>query len=187
MFGALLTTASRKFKVTEDPRIEKVWELLPGSNCGACGFAGCREMAEAIVSEGIAPGCPLLGEKEKEEIAKFLGREHDAGGAVVVFPHLLCHGGNRARDRYQYRGPDDCVAADILLKGRKDCEHGCLGLATCVEACPFGVMRMEETAFKCDLCGGDPTCVKFCPMGAIKYEEPNEAQYNAVKKLLESE
>ncbi|UCE90743.1 MAG: 4Fe-4S dicluster domain-containing protein [Methanobacteriota archaeon] len=64
-------------------------------------------------------------------------------------------------------------------------EDECTACGECVEACPFGVMRMEETAFKCDLCGGDPTCVKFCPMGAIKYEEPNEAQYNVVKKLLE--
>lgn len=71
---------------------------------------------------------------------------------------------------------DDIVKVD---------EDECTACGECVDACPFGVMRMEETAFKCDLCGGDPTCVKFCSMGAIRYEEPNEAQYNAVKRLLE--
>ena len=64
-------------------------------------------------------------------------------------------------------------------------EEECMACGECVDACPFGVMRMEETAFKCDLCGGDPTCVKFCPMGAIKYEEPNADQYEKVKTLLE--
>jgi Fe-S-cluster-containing hydrogenase component 2 len=66
-------------------------------------------------------------------------------------------------------------------------EEECTACGTCVEVCPFGVMRMEEKAFKCDLCGGDPTCVKFCPMGAIKYEEPKAEQYEAVKALLKEE
>ncbi|MGB2826318.1 MAG: 4Fe-4S dicluster domain-containing protein, partial [Thermoplasmata archaeon] len=66
-------------------------------------------------------------------------------------------------------------------------EDECTACGSCVDACPFGVMRMEETAFKCDLCGGDPTCVKFCPMGAIRYEEPNAEQYEKVRKLLEAE
>jgi len=66
-------------------------------------------------------------------------------------------------------------------------EDECTACGSCVDACPFGVMRMEETAFKCDLCGGDPTCVKFCPMGAIRYEEPSAEQYEKVRKLLEAE
>ena len=66
-------------------------------------------------------------------------------------------------------------------------EDECTACGTCVEVCPFGVMRMEDTAFKCDLCGGDPTCVKFCSMGAIKYEEPKPEQYEAVRKLLKAE
>ena len=63
----------------------------------------------------------------------------------------------------------------------------CTACGACVEVCPYGVMRMEETAFKCDLCGGDPTCVKFCPMKAIVYEEPKKEQYEKVRALLQEE
>jgi len=63
-------------------------------------------------------------------------------------------------------------------------EDECTACGTCVEVCPFSVMRMEEKAFKCDLCGGDPMCVKFCPMGAIRYEEPKPEQYEQVRRLL---
>jgi carbon-monoxide dehydrogenase iron sulfur subunit len=63
-------------------------------------------------------------------------------------------------------------------------QEECTACGTCVEVCPFGVMRMEEKAFNCDLCGGSPTCVKFCPMKAIVYEEPKPEQYEKVKKLL---
>jgi Fe-S-cluster-containing hydrogenase component 2 len=66
-------------------------------------------------------------------------------------------------------------------------EELCTACGTCVEVCPFGVMRMEEKAFKCDLCGGHPTCVKFCPTKAIMYEEPKPEQYEKVKKLLAPE
>jgi len=66
-------------------------------------------------------------------------------------------------------------------------EELCTSCGECVEVCPFGVMRMEEKAFKCDLCGGDPTCVKFCPMKAIVYEEPKREKYEEVKKLLAEE
>jgi Fe-S-cluster-containing hydrogenase component 2 len=90
-------------------------------------------------------------------------------------------------------GDECCVAAcpvgaitneDGIVKVN---EEECTACGTCVEVCPFGVMRMEDVAFKCDLCGGDPTCVKFCSMGAIKYEEPKAEQYELVKKLLSEE
>ena len=48
-FGLLIAVANLKLKVYEDPRIDDVSDLLPGANCGACGFAGCRAFAEAVI------------------------------------------------------------------------------------------------------------------------------------------
>lgn len=66
-------------------------------------------------------------------------------------------------------------------------EEECIGCYECIEACPFGAIRIdaeEETAFKCDLCGGDPECVKWCPTGAIKYvERRSMATLSAIDKV----
>ena len=54
-FGTLIALANAKLKVWEDPRISRVEEALPGANCGACGFAGCRAFAEEAVKGTVAP------------------------------------------------------------------------------------------------------------------------------------
>ena len=55
LIAALIAVTHRRFKVWEDPRIDAVVDLLPGTNCGACGQAGCRAFAEAIVGGSIQP------------------------------------------------------------------------------------------------------------------------------------
>ncbi|MGW8282206.1 MAG: (Fe-S)-binding protein, partial [Gemmatimonadota bacterium] len=60
-FGTLIALANRKLRVWEDPRIDSVTDILPGANCGACGFAGCRAFAEAAVQGTVAPaGCTVM-------------------------------------------------------------------------------------------------------------------------------
>ena len=65
VFGTLIVLFSHIFHVQEDPRIKEVEKLLPGVNCGACGKAGCHDLAEAIVKEGVAPTACKAGKKEK--------------------------------------------------------------------------------------------------------------------------
>ncbi len=89
---------------------------------------------------------------------------------------------------------EDCCVKHCPVEAIKE-ENGivsvdeelCTACGTCVEVCPFGVMRMEEKAFKCDLCNGDPVCVKFCPTKAIVFDEPKPEQYEKVRKLLAQE
>ncbi|MBQ2189774.1 MAG: hypothetical protein II452_02770 [Paludibacteraceae bacterium] len=72
--AGLLYVVSLIFKVEEDPRIDLVTAVLPGANCGGCGFAGCRNFAEACVKAGGIDGlaCPVGGEPTMEEVKKVL-------------------------------------------------------------------------------------------------------------------
>jgi len=72
--ACLLYVVSLFFKVEEDPRIDLVTAVLPGANCGGCGFAGCRAFAEACVKAGGIEGlaCPVGGDPTMEEVKKVL-------------------------------------------------------------------------------------------------------------------
>ena len=64
--AVVLFAASKKFAVYEDPRIAQVSEVLPGANCGGCGFPGCSGMADALVKGADAGSldglmCPVGG------------------------------------------------------------------------------------------------------------------------------
>ena len=72
--ACLLYVVSLYFKVEEDPRIDLVTAVLPGANCGGCGFAGCRNFAEACVKAGNTDGlaCPVGGDPTMDEVKKIL-------------------------------------------------------------------------------------------------------------------
>ncbi len=166
VFGTLIAVAHRRLKVWEDPRIDTVTEMLPGANCGACGFAGCRAFAEALVDGGAQPaGCTVSGPDGVHDVATFLGVS--AGAAVKRVARLLCAGGSHvAAQRAEYRGMQTCSAAASVAGGGKACAWGCLGLADCEVACDFDAITMNAQSLpvvdpdKCTACGD---CVDACP------------------------
>lgn len=101
--AGLLYIVSLIFKVEEDPRIDLVTAVLPGANCGGCGFAGCRNFAEACVKAGGIDGlaCPVGGEPTMEEVKKVL----TPAAAEEVAP-AAGEGGDK-------KGFDPAVAAKI--------------------------------------------------------------------------
>jgi len=164
-----LGIAAKVFHVDEDPRIKHVLDLLPGANCGGCGYAGCASCAEALV-EGDAPAniCVVGGLETAAEIAEYLGL-----GDVNIEPEVAtpdCKGGNRASKKYIYSGFDDCRAAMQYYRGPVECDHGCIGLGTCVQACQFGAIKMGTEGlpiFNPERCVGCGECVRACPKGII--------------------
>ncbi len=165
IFGIGLAIASRKFAVQIDPCLEKIHSLLPGSNCGSCGGAGCFGFAEEILSgKRMIDECRVAKDEQKEEIAKVMGRELKKKLKTVATLH--CNGGDKVKDRFIYHGIHDCVAANLQLGGQKDCPYGCLGFNTCVKICPFGAIKMSKgglpivDAKKCKACN---KCVLACP------------------------
>jgi Na+-translocating ferredoxin:NAD+ oxidoreductase RNF subunit RnfB len=170
LFGAVLALADRFLRVEEDPRVEAVEGMLPGTNCGACGQPGCRALAERIVAGVEPPGrCTVSSKAALERIADFLGV--DAGGEGRRVARVHCGGGlGRARQLARYEGPLSCRAAHLIGGGGLECSWGCLGLADCVRACTFDAMRMNAWELpvvepdKCTACGD---CVDACPRGLI--------------------
>ncbi len=165
-FGVVLAIAYRFLHVEEDPRLETVTEMLPGSNCGACGQAGCRAFAETLVA-GINPPsrCTVASPEVIEHIAAFLGV--DPGRQEKRVARLHCAGGiSAARQIAEYEGYSSCRAAHLVGGGGKGCAWGCLGLADCEIACTFDAIRMNHERLpvvdveKCTACGD---CVEACP------------------------
>jgi len=173
----MLLMASRVFKVESNPLIDEVAELLPGANCGGCGFAGCASCAEAMVESGAAvDSCPVGGFETAKAIGTLLGQE--VSEAEPEYPFVLCQGGNeRCVTLYDYEGVQGCKAALMLCDSRKGCTYGCMGLGTCVRACPFGALSMGEKGFPVvnkNLCTSCGNCISACPNGVLTFAKESE-------------
>jgi Na+-translocating ferredoxin:NAD+ oxidoreductase RNF subunit RnfB len=154
--------------VYEDPRIEKVVEKLPQANCGGCGFAGCKGLAEAIVKAGSMEGlmCPAGTDKTISGIAEVLGIEAAAANPRIAV--LRCNGScANAPVKAFYDSALSCAYAASIFAGESACPFGCLGCGDCISACQFNAIIMDtETKLPKiveDKCVGCSACVKVCP------------------------
>jgi len=169
----ILYYVSQKFKVIEDPMIDEISEQLPGANCGGCGYAGCRNFAEAIVKAGSLENlfCPVGGNDLLKVLSPILGivAEEKAPTIAVV----RCNGSRtHAPAKNLYDSIISCSFAHSLFSGESGCPNGCLGCGDCVLSCQFDAMYMDkETGLpiiiedKCVACGA---CVKSCPRNIIE-------------------
>ncbi len=171
--AGLLFVVSKKFYVEEDARIEQVNEILPGANCGGCGFPGCSGFARACVEAESMDGlfCTVGGNDVMLKVAEMLGRT-----AVQTDPKVAvvrCNGNCEDRPRVnQYDGASTCAIASSTYGGETGCTFGCFGLGDCTLACGFDAIHMnpatglpEVDEEKCTACGA---CVKACPKMIIE-------------------
>lgn len=180
----LLAVANRRLYVFEDPRIDQVEEMLPHSNCGACGTAGCRNFAEAVVIGTLAPAkCTVNAPQQNMLIADFLGVA--AGDMEKHVARLACAGGQHvAYQRARYQGLSSCRAAAVVNGGGKACAWGCLGLGDCADVCDFDAIAMnrfglpEVDADRCTACGD---CVDICPKDLFSLQQVSHKLWMACK------
>ena len=173
LLALVLFLVAKKFKVEEDPRIDEVEKVMPGANCGGCGFAGCRAFAESAVkaSDLEKHFCPVGGNDTMAKVAAILGFEVKAKAPEVAV--VRCNGSCAARPKTNdYDGYPSCKVKAALYSGDTGCSFGCLGCGDCVAACQFGALSMDpETGLpvvdesKCTACG---SCVKACPKNIIE-------------------
>ncbi|CVK20415.1 RnfABCDGE type electron transport complex subunit B [Sporomusa sphaeroides] len=171
LFGIIMAYANKKFAVEVNPLIHIVEDILPKGQCGACGYPGCMGYAEAVVTNPDVP--PNLCTPGKDVVAKLVG-ELTGKAAAPVDPRIAqvrCAGTYvKAGKANEYVGVEDCVAANLLFGGPKSCKYGCLGLGTCVKACPFGAMEMSADGLPIidpDKCTGCAKCETVCPKKVI--------------------
>ena len=178
ILGFFLGISGEKFKVEVDPKEEAILEVLPGNNCGGCGYAGCAGLAAAI-AKGEAPvgQCPVGGEPVANQVGKIMGVEATSGEKKVAF--VKCAGTcEKAKVSYDYSGVKDCTAmAFVPAGGPKTCDYGCMGFGSCVKACPFDSIHIVDGIAKVDpaTCKACGKCVAACPKKLIELVPINAA------------
>jgi len=169
VLGLVIAIAALIFAVEVDPRIEQIEDILPGANCGACGFAGCGDFARAVVSKECPPEkCPSCPASTLSDIADILGVTVGLRAQNVAL--VKCGGGDSVARHPQYNGVSDCRSANLVAGGPKGCDFGCLGLGTCARECPFGAIEMTGDGLAVvhpELCVGCEKCIAACPRRMI--------------------
>ncbi|MCD7982374.1 MAG: RnfABCDGE type electron transport complex subunit B [Clostridiales bacterium] len=171
VIGIILGIAGEKFKVEVDPNEEAILGVLPGNNCGGCGFAGCSGLAAAIAKgEAEVGSCPVGGAPVAAKIGAIMGQE--AGEAVRMTAFVKCAGTcEQAGTDYNYIGEQSCAMVKFISNGGpKSCNHGCMGFGECVAACPFDAIHIQDGIAvvdkeSCKACG---KCIKACPQELIE-------------------
>lgn len=172
VFGLGIAMAAKRFAVQIDPRVEKVKDVLAHAHCGACGYAGCEQYAEAVVKNPeVSPNlCIPAGAKGAEAVALITGKKAEI--KEPQFARIMCQGANsKSRRKFRYEGVIDCRAAVLAGGGDKSCANGCLGYGTCSRVCPFGAITMSDNGLPfVDItkCTGCRKCEQACPKKVIE-------------------
>lgn len=183
IIGIALGFAARVFEVKVDEKELKVRELLPGNNCGGCGYAGCDALAKAIAA-GEAPvsGCPVGGADVAAAIGEIMGTSSEM---VKMVAFVKC-GGNCdvALEKYEYKGSMSCREAAVVSGGPKGCAYGCMGFGSCVEVCDFDAISVvngvaQVNPEKCVAC---KKCIAICPkqlITLVPYKQQQKVRCNS--------
>lgn len=175
-FGIILSLASQKFKVFQDPKIKKLIEILPGLNCGACGYGSCSAFAETVVEkkEEIENFCLVSNDETSLKICEVLGIEKKEKTKKVAIMHCGAEEGF-AKKKALYKGIDSCLLCDGIAGGYLECKFGCLGLGDCEDVCPVEAIKIVNNLARINYrkCIGCGKCVQACPRGMISLEDFN--------------
>jgi len=181
ILGLGLAFASRLLAVKKDKRVEALEQILPGANCGACGFAGCAAYAAAIVGGDVALDlCTVGGAEAAKRMAEIMGAEYESSAEQKMVPQVHCRGGQASSQySFEYSGVEDCNALFALYGGNKICKYGCLGLGSCMQVCPVDAIYYDSDGLvwvNKEICISCGQCVKVCPTGVLQWV-PYDADY----------
>lgn len=191
LIGILLGVAGEKFKVEVNEKEIAVRELLPGNNCGGCGYPGCDGLAAAIAKGEMPPSaCPVGGAPVAAAISEVMGVENVENTRFTAF--VKCAGDCvKAKEVYEYVGPKDCrLAQNNPNCGPKACTYGCTGYGSCKAVCEFGAIDILDgiaviNKEKCVACG---KCVSECPRHLIElvpYDSQRRVRCNSHDKGMQ--
>ena len=183
--GIFLGFSGKKLAVQVDERVEDIINVLPGNNCGGCGYPGCAGLAQAIVDgEAEVGGCPVGGAPVAAKVGAIMGVDTGASKRMVAF--VKCAGTcEKAQQQYEYTGIKDCTMANMMQdNGPKGCSYGCLGFGNCEAACPFDAIHVVDGVAVVDKekCKACKKCIAACPRHLIElipYDQKTFVQCNS--------
>lgn len=168
--GLVLSITSIIMQVPKNEKVEKILNILPGANCGACGFAGCDGYAKALADGKSQPGlCTPGGNEVAVKISNILGTNIKKTEPKKAF--ITCNGNcNVTSKKAEYIGISSCAAANQIHAGPNQCPYGCIGFGDCIKACKSDAISIRDGIAHIDAnkCIGCSQCVKACPKGIIK-------------------
>lgn len=181
--GIMLALASMFMKVPTEKKLEEVREILPGINCGACGYAGCDDYAKAVAKDGAPVNrCVPGGTNVARQLSEAMGIPFAAVEERVAF--VACKGSYDATgDKMDYQGIRSCKAATLYYGGNTSCAYGCLAYGDCAAACPYDAIDVVNgvAAVEISKCTGCGLCTKACPKGLISLYPADKPVHVACK------
>ena len=179
LVGAIvLVVASKALAVEEDERIGTLVSLLPGANCGSCGYPGCEGYAKAMVDGAPCNLCGPGGPQAAQELAKVLGV--DAGEVTVKRAIVACRGVAERivlKEREGYQGAPSCRVYATLEHLSNSCTDGCIGYGDCMASCPYGAIALNKNSVAVvdpAICIGCGLCTTICPRHLISLQEKSD-------------
>lgn len=176
LLGSLiLVLASKLLYVPVDERVSKITQLLPGANCGACGYAGCGDYAKAVAAGAPVNKCVPGGAAVAQAVGEVMGVT--AGEVAKRKAIVACQGNfDNTTDKYRYEGVQSCTAAAAMFRGSSACSYGCLGYGDCTRACKFDAISVQNGVARVnpEKCTGCGACEEACPKRVIWIREESE-------------
>ncbi len=172
VLGLALAIVDRKLAVTKDEKLVALEDIMPGANCGGCGFAGCAAYAEAVFKGEAEIGlCAPGGNALASKMGEIMGQSVSLSAEKLVAA-VHCRGNvGVTQQSFEYTGMQDCNAAYLLQGGPNACKEGCLHLGSCMKACPAEAIHRDEEGFIVvdkEKCIGCKKCTTVCPTGVIR-------------------
>jgi RnfABCDGE-type electron transport complex B subunit len=169
VLGLALGFFKHIFAVEEDPMVAQIKNILPGVNCGGCGYPGCEGFAVGLAAgEAAISACPPGGQGLVKQLAALLGGDADVTPMTAI---VACAGTNKtALLKGEYTGVKTCRASKLSTGSVKRCTWACQSFGDCIIVCKFDAMVMGEDGLpRIDAvkCTGCKACAKECPMSII--------------------
>jgi Na+-translocating ferredoxin:NAD+ oxidoreductase subunit B len=188
-FGASFLSSGWKKRRRTEPELLAIETMLPGYDCGLCGYADCRSYAAALDRDGADPSvCGPGGSRLEARLRATFAERLNDGRGVARRAVVRCGGHwGAAEEDFPYDGPADCGSAIELYGGPKRCKEGCLGLGSCAVACPLGAIRLGAGLAYINpaVCTGCGVCIKACPSGVISLVTREQSYYVACSSRRE--